>query len=381
MEAVGQLAGGVAHDFNNILTTIRGYSDLILDRLKREDPLVEDVQEIKNATGRAGALTRQLLAFSRRQVLDPAPLDLNVVIVNLKRMLQRMIGDHIELVTDLEPDLGIIKADRSQIEQVLMNLAVNARDAMSDGGTVSITTFNLEINAANQSQIRTDLQCGPYVAIEVADTGIGMTHETTFHIFEPFFTTKARDKGTGLGLSTVYGIIKQSGGDITVESEMGKGTTFRIYLPVATEAAAAMAPVRTEQGPARGNETILLVEDDKTVRYLTKRLLDRAGYTVLTASHGAEALFVAEQHEGAIHVIVTDVVMPEMGGLKLVEKLTEKHPYMKAVVMSGYTDKDVVAIANKLPGTAFLQKPFSYEELTSCVRCLLDAENPKKSKS
>jgi two-component system, cell cycle sensor histidine kinase and response regulator CckA len=380
MEAVGQLAGGVAHDFNNILTTIRGYCDLILDSLKKEDPLIEDVREIKNATGRAGALTRQLLAFSRRQVLDPAPLDLNRVIVNLRRMLQRMIGDHIALTTDLEPDLGIIKADRSQIEQVIMNLAVNARDAMPEGGEATIRTYNIEIDSASDSLKKMDLAPGPHVVIEVRDTGMGMNQETIFHIFEPFFTTKAKDKGTGLGLSTVYGIVKQSGGDIDVESEVGNGTLFRVFLPVESDLVAAMAPVKTENGPARGNETILLVEDDKTVRYLTKRLLERAGYTVLTAGHGTEALYIADQYEGAIHVILTDVVMPEMGGLKLVEKLMEKHPYVKAVMMSGYTDKKVVSYAAKLPGAAFLQKPFSYEELTNRVRRLLDAkgEPPKK---
>lgn len=374
MEAVGQLAGGVAHDFNNILTTIRGYSDLILDSLNKEDPLVEDVREIKSATSRAGALTRQLLAFSRRQVLDPAPVDINRVIINLKRMLQRMIGDHIALETELEPDLGIIKADRSQIEQVLMNLAVNARDAMPDGGTVFILTHNTNLEKSVEG-MKLDLASGPYVVIEVSDNGIGMSAETVFHIFEPFFTTKARDKGTGLGLSTVYGIVKQSGGDILVESKIGRGTTFKIFLPVVPDLVEAMATVRTEWGPAKGSETILLVEDDKTVRYLTKRLLERAGYNVLPASHGGEALFVAKQHDGPIHVLVTDVVMPEMGGLQLVSTLLEQHPYMKAVMMSGYTDKEVVAFAEKLPGAAFLQKPFSYEELTNKVRELLDAES------
>jgi two-component system, cell cycle sensor histidine kinase and response regulator CckA len=374
MEAVGQLAGGVAHDFNNILTTIRGYSDLILDSLNAEDPLVEDVREIKDATGRAGALTRQLLAFSRRQVLDPAPLDINRVVVNLKRMLQRMIGDHIELDTELEPDLGIVKADRSQIEQVLMNLAVNARDAMPDGGVVTIRTHNYNLETLTEG-MRFDLALGPYLVIEVMDTGIGMSPETAFHIFEPFFTTKAKDKGTGLGLSTVYGIVKQSGGDIVVDSEVDKGTTFKVFLPVAPDLVAAMAPVRTEQGPAKGSETILLVEDDKTVRYLTKRLLERAGYNVLLASHGGEALFIAGEHKGPIHILVTDVVMPEMGGLQLVSRLLEQHPYMKAIMMSGYTDKEVVAFAEKLPGAAFLQKPFSYEELTTKVRLLLDSND------
>jgi two-component system, cell cycle sensor histidine kinase and response regulator CckA len=373
MEAVGQLAGGVAHDFNNILTTIRGYSDLILDALTKGDPLADDVREIKNATERAASLTRQLLAFSRRQQMAPAPLDINRVVLDIQRMLKRMIGDNIALVTDLEPDLGTVKADRSQIEQVIMNLAVNARDAMPDGGSITVRTSNVTL-PADRGEMSPDLPTGIYALLEMTDTGVGMNPDVIFHIFEPFFTTKARDKGTGLGLSTVYGIVKQSGGDVSVKSEPEKGTCFRIYLPIVPDLIAAMAQVRCERGAVKGWETILLVEDDKTVRYLTKRLLERAGYKVISAGHGGEALYLAAQHKGDIHLIVTDVVMPEMGGTMLVEKLAERHSSIKAVLMSGYSDQNVVHFAEKRPGVVFLSKPFSYEELTLKVRRVLDGE-------
>lgn len=373
MEAVGQLAGGVAHDFNNILTTIRGYSDLILDSLTKGDPLAEDIREIKNATERAASLTRQLLAFSRRQQMAPAPLDINRVVLDIQRMLMRMIGDNIGLITDLEPDLGTIKADRSQIEQVIMNLAVNARDAMPEGGTITIRTANVDM-AGERVDMAPELPTGAYVLLEMTDTGVGMGPDIIFHIFEPFFTTKAKDKGTGLGLSTVYGIVKQSGGDIAVNSEPGKGTTFRIYLPIVPDLITAMAQVRCEQGPVKGWETILLVEDDKTVRYLAKRLLERAGYTVLCAANGNEALYLTEQHRGDIHLILTDVVMPEMGGTALVERLAQRYVAIKAVLMSGYSDQNVVHFAEEHKGVVFLAKPFSYEELTQKVRRVLDGD-------
>jgi CheY-like chemotaxis protein len=253
-----------------------------------------------------------------------------------------------------------------------MNLAVNARDAIEESGKVTLSTRNIELGDEKDGQ-PLDLAPGSYVLLEMTDTGVGMSRETLFRIFEPFFTTKGQDKGTGLGLSTVYGIVKQSGGDIAVDSEKGRGTAFRIYLPVALDLNAAMAPVRTERGPAKGVETILLVEDDDTVRYLTKRLLERAGYTVLPAGHGGEALRVCEQYEGPIHLIVTDVVMPEMGGLALVERLLARHPEMRAVFMSGYSDAEVVQIRETVAQVAFLQKPFSYKELTQKVRGVLDS--------
>ncbi len=367
LEAVGQLAGGVAHDFNNILTTIRGYSDVVLDSLTEGDPLAEEMREIKNATERAASLTRQLLAFSRRQVMEPAPLDLNKVVLDIKRMLMRIIGEHIELTTDLEPDLGVIRADRSQIEQVIMNLAINARDAIPERGTVALSTSNVTVGDTHAGL---ELAPGPYVLLRMSDTGVGMTEETALRIFEPFFTTKETDKGTGLGLSTVYGIVKQSGGEIAVESRVGEGTTFDIYLPIRPDLDAAMAPVRTEQGPTRGWETILLVEDESTVRYLAKRLLERAGYTVIPAEHGAEALKLSETHEGPIHVVVTDVVMPEMGGLELVRQLLEKYPKLKIILMSGYSEEEPFDLGDA--PVSFLQKPFSYKELTVEVRRLLD---------
>jgi two-component system cell cycle sensor histidine kinase/response regulator CckA len=376
MEAVGQLAGGVAHDFNNILTTIRGYSDLVLSSLPEGDPLAGELQEINNATERAASLTRQLLAFSRRQVMEPSSVDLNKVVIDIKRMLMRVIGEQIELVTDLDPDLGVIRADRSQIEQVIMNLAINARDAIQGSGQVTLTTRNVPFeDRAEMNGL--DLPSGPAVLFQMTDTGVGMTEETALRIFEPFFTTKGLDKGTGLGLSTVYGIVKQSGGDVAVESEVGKGTTFRIYLPIRPELNAALAPVRTEQGPERGWETVLLVEDESTVRYLAKRLLERAGYSVIPAAHGAEALALCEQHEGPIHLIVTDIVMPEMGGLELVERLRESYPDLRVILMSGYSEEDELDLA-EVP-VAFLQKPFSYKELTAEVRRMLD-NNVRKGK-
>jgi two-component system cell cycle sensor histidine kinase/response regulator CckA len=298
-------------------------------------------------------------------------VDLNKVVIDIKRMLMRVIGEQIELVTDLDPDLGVIRADRSQIEQVIMNLAINARDAIQGSGQVTLTTRNVPFeDRAEMNGL--DLPSGPAVLFQMTDTGVGMTEETALRIFEPFFTTKGLDKGTGLGLSTVYGIVKQSGGDVAVESEVGKGTTFRIYLPIRPELNAALAPVRTEQGPERGWETVLLVEDESTVRYLAKRLLERAGYSVIPAAHGAEALALCEQHEGPIHLIVTDIVMPEMGGLELVERLRESYPDLRVILMSGYSEEDELDLA-EVP-VAFLQKPFSYKELTAEVRKILDSD-------
>lgn len=371
MEAVGKLAGGVAHDFNNVLTTIRGFSELILDSLSEGDPLCDDVEEIRRATERAGALTRQLLAFSRRQVLEPKPLSLNNVVSDMKRMLLRMIGEDIDLVTDLELSLGTIKADRSQIEQVVMNLAVNARDAMQGGGKLVVRTRNVTVGA--EFKPRPELPAGDYVLLEVSDTGHGMTSKTMQHIYEPFFTTKAKDKGTGLGLSTVYGIVKQSGGEIFVKSEVDRGTTFEIYLPQMHETVATGDPVNIERGVARGFETVLLVEDEDSVRLLAKRMLERAGYRVLSARHGGEALLMAEKHDGPIHLVLTDVVMPEIGGRELVERLMQRHPDIRPLFMSGYSDEEVLRLDEWLSSVSFLQKPFSYEELTNKARRVLDA--------
>ncbi|MCU0661979.1 MAG: response regulator [Myxococcota bacterium] len=371
MEAVGKLAGGVAHDFNNVLTTIRGFSELILDSLSEGDPLCDDVGEIRRATERAGALTRQLLAFSRRQVLEPKPLSLNNVVTDMKRMLLRIIGEDIELITHLEPVLGTIKADRSQIEQVIMNLVVNGRDAMQGGGKLVVRTSNVRVGG--ELSHRPELTDGDHVLLEVTDTGVGMTMQTMQHIYEPFFTTKAKDKGTGLGLSTVYGIVKQSGGEIFVASELGKGTSFEIYLPQMCEHVAVGDPVNIERGVARGFETVLLVEDEDSVRLLAKRMLERAGYHVLSARHGGEALLIAEKHEGPIHLVLTDVVMPEIGGRELVERLMERHPAIRPLFMSGYSDEEVLRLDDWMSTVFFLQKPFSYEELTNKARRVLDA--------
>lgn len=373
MEAVGTLAGGVAHDFNNVLTTIRGYSELILESLDKDNPLHEDVEEIRRATERAAALTRQLLAFSRRQVLEPRPMDVNAVVVDMKRMLQRIIGEDIQLVTDLESELSTIKADRSQIEQVVMNLAVNARDAIEEIGKVTIVTKNVELDAEIIRHERLDLKPGKYIALEVSDTGTGMSRETIFQIFEPFFTTKPKDKGTGLGLSTVYGIVKQSEGDIAVESQLGKGTVFRIYLPAIDRPVSLPSPIRIPRATG-GWETILLVEDEKTVRVLTKRMLERSGYRVLEARHGSDALHLCETQKEPIHLILTDVVMPEMGGRELVERLLKTHPEMRVLLMSGYSGDAVQRAGEIFENATFLQKPFSYEELTQKIRFTLDGD-------
>ncbi|MDJ0766191.1 MAG: response regulator [Myxococcota bacterium] len=380
MEAVGQLAGGVAHDFNNVLTTIRGYSELVLESIGKGDPLREDLDEIRAATDRAAALTRQLLAFSRRQVLEPKPLTLNTVVLEMKRMLNRIIGEDIELITDLDVDLATIKADRSQIEQVLMNLAVNARDAILEGGKITIHTQNISLSASDIARRRIDLKPNDYVLMEVTDTGMGMSAQTLFHIFEPFYTTK--DKGTGLGLSTVYGIIKQSGGEVSVTSAPGKGTCFCVYLPVVPDEAIRTGlpePIRIRTDNMRGNETVLLVEDENSVRMLAKRMLQRTGYTVLSARHGGEALTLCKDHKASIHLILTDIVMPQMGGRELVERVLALHPETKILLMSGYSDHTAIALEKAFFNITFLKKPFSYSELTAKVRQALDSE-PTRSR-
>jgi two-component system cell cycle sensor histidine kinase/response regulator CckA len=377
LEAVGRLAGGVAHDFNNVLTTIRGYSDLVLDRLNREDPLWEDVQEIRAATDRAAALTRQLLAFSRRQVLEPRPLDLNSVVRDMERMLNRIIGEDIDLITDLEAGLAMIKADRSQIEQVVMNLAVNARDAIHDGGGLTIRTRNTTLKADDIIRQNLDLDAGEYVLLEVIDTGVGMSRETMFHIFEPFFTTKAKDKGTGLGLSMVYGTVKQSHGDISVASAPSEGATFSIYLPRMTmQERVSIVPETVTSGRKGGWETIILVEDETAVRVMTKRMLERAGYKVIEAHHGNEALKLFSEHEGAIHLLLTDIVMPEMGGFELVGRLTKMHPDIRVLLMSGYSDEAAANIGEEFLNVVFLKKPFTFDELTGKVRLAIDGDPP-----
>jgi len=372
LEAVGLLAGGVAHDFNNLLMVITGRSDLLLLRLGPDDSARPDVELIKSTGQRAADLTRQLLAFSRKQLLQPRRLNLNAVVQGLAPMLERLIGEDIELQTALDPAAGPVTADPGQIEQVIMNLAVNARDAMPAGGQLTIETSNVELDAAYTHQ-RVGVRPEPHVMLAVTDTGSGMDEPTRARIFEPFFTTKEVGKGTGLGLSTVHGIINQSGGTIWVYSEPGKGTTFKIYLPRAAGAAKEPVGVRTVSPPARGSETILLVEDEQGVRDIVREVLQARGYTVLEARHGIEALAVARRHRGPIDLLLTDVVMPRMGGPELAECLVARQPNLKVLYMSGYTER-AVARHHMLDSNApYLQKPVTVEAITHHVREVLDA--------
>ncbi len=370
LEAIGRLAGGVAHDFNNVLTAITGYADLVLMDLAPSDPVRKDVEEIKKAASRAASLTRQLLAFGRRLVLQPRVLNLNELVEDLSKMLKRLIGEDIEFVTYLEPELGNVYADPAQIEQVIVNLAVNARDAMPGGGKLIIETRNVTLN---QEYVRTHpgSKPGRYVMLAVTDTGIGMDEETKAHIFEPFFTTKGGE-GTGLGLSQVYGIVKQSGGSIWVYSEPGRGTTFKIYLPRVDAPAAEPAEPKEHAGELKGSETVLLVEDDETVRDLACSVLKRFGYEVLEAKNPTEALRLSEGHEGPIHLLITDVIMPGMNGKELAERLQEGRPELRVLYASGYTDNVIVSHGLLDSGVDFLAKPFGPDNLLRKVREILD---------
>jgi PAS domain S-box-containing protein len=370
MEAVGRLAGGVAHDFNNMLGVILGYAELLVQRLPPEEPLRSQALEIRRTSERAAALTRQLLAFSRRQVLQPRILDLSLVVSNMEEMLRRLIGEDVHLVTAAEGDLGLVKADPGQIEQVIMNLAVNARDAMPGGGRLTIATANVELDEARAAG-RPGVQPGPYVMLSVSDTGGGMDAETLSHLFEPFFTTKEPGRGTGLGLATAYGIVKQSDGHIWVMSEPGHGTSVTIYLPRVeglVERAPALAGGDALPG---GSETILLVEDEDSLRELAHEILGGLGYTVLEAGTGRAALEVAERHPGPIDLLLTDVIMPGMSGRELAAELLSSRPGARALYMSGYTD-DAIIHGVLEPGLAFLQKPFPLEALARKVREVLD---------
>jgi len=373
MEAVGQLAGGVAHDFNNLLTAINGYSDLTLKHLTEDSPLRSKVEQIKKAGVRAASLTRQLLAFSRKQVLQPVVLDINSLVTDVSKMLRRLVGEDIEFVTLLRPKTGNVNADPGQIEQVLMNLVVNARDAMPKGGKIVIETAKAEFDEGYAEQ-HVAVNPGPYVMLAVSDTGTGMDEETRARIFEPFFTTKELGKGTGLGLSTVYGIVKQSGGFIWAYSELGKGTTFKVYLPRIAQLAEGYKRNVQPKSARRGTETILLVEDDKTVRDLVREVLRDYGYTVLVAVNGEDALSVAERHGAAIHLLLTDVVMPGMSGRILANRLSEARPEMKMLFMSGYTDDAIVHHGVLDADTRFIQKPFPPHALAQKVRDVLDRQ-------
>ena len=371
MEAVGRLAGGIAHDFNNLLTAMLGYSDLLLDQFGESDTSRYDVLEIKKAAERASSLTRQLLAFSRKQVLQPKALDLNSIVSGFDKMLRRLIGEDVELITALGQDLGWVKADPGQVEQIIMNLAVNARDAMPNGGKLIIETDNVELDAVYARRHQPVIP-GRYVMLAVSDTGCGMGDEVKSHLFEPFFSTKERGKGTGLGLATVYGIVKQSGGYIWAYSEPGRGASFKVYLPRIDGAVADAARSSGTSGARSGSETVLVVEDESAVRRLAVEVLRRHGYQVLEAADGMEAMKVAGLHPGEIHVLVTDLVMPEMNGVDLAGRLVARRPATRVLYISGYTDEAVARGGVLESGTNFLQKPFNSDRLVCTVRQVLD---------
>ena len=372
MEAIGRLAGGVAHDFNNLLTIICGYSDLLLQSLMSSDPARGYVSEIKDAGERAASLTRQLLAFSRRQVVEPRVLDVNVIMAAMEKMLRRMAGEDIEFVTVLRAGSGLIKADQGQIEQTVMNLVVNARDAMPQGGKLIIETANVELDDA-YARSHIAVKPGPYVMLAVSDTGFGMDEETQAHIFEPFFTTKEQGRGTGLGLATVYAIIKQNGGNIWVYSEVGRGTTIKIYLPRVEDCSGQSEKPTSASRELRGSETILVVEDEEAVRSLVVGLLKAKGYTVLEAGRVDDALSVCLRHWGPIHLVLTDVVLPHMSGRDLADRLKPLCPGIRILYMSGYTQDAVASHGVIEPGATLLQKPFTSDILAGKVREVLDA--------
>lgn len=373
MEAIGMLAGGVAHDFNNILTSIIGNASLALMEIDKGDSLREEIEEIKAAGEKAAALTRQLLAFSRKQIIQPKVVGLNELLSGMEKMLGRLIGENIELVTILEPALWPVKADPGQIEQVIMNLTINSRDAMPKGGKLIIETANVDLNRNyfRNHGIKEE-QPGPYVMLAVSDTGIGMDKETREHIFDPFYTTKETGKGTGLGLSTIYGVVRQSNGFVWVYSEPGRGSTFKVYLPRAEENVGAEEQERIPVGEPGGSETVLIVEDNDSLRRLARTVLKQKGYKVLEAENGEEALRVSNEHEGAIDLLVTDVVMPKKSGRETAERLQQIYPRMKVIYMSGYTDNAIVQHGVLEPGLNFIEKPFSPADLARKVREVLD---------
>ncbi len=373
MEAVGQMAGVVAHDFNNLLTVIVGNTENLLGELQRSDPHRQEAEEISEAANRAASLTQQLLAFSRRGMVAPKTLDLNDVTANMREMLPRLIREDIELVTVFAPALGRVKADSAQIGQVIANLVGNAQEAMPNGGKLIVETANVDLDGA-LPDAHEPVVPGSYVMLAVSDTGVGMDAETQSHIFEPFFTTK--DGGTGLGLATVYGIVKQNGGHICVSSEPGHGSRFKVYLPIVEEAVEPGESGVSPTAPPRGSETLLLVEDEDMVRRVARRVLLSFGYTVLEARDGREALAICRRHEGPIHLVLTDVVMPEMSGRELAEHLAVLQPTTKVLYTSGYTDGAIADHGVLDPGLAFLQKPFTPDALASKVREVLDARRP-----
>ncbi|MDI7261825.1 MAG: ATP-binding protein, partial [Thermodesulfobacteriota bacterium] len=372
MEAIGGLAGGIAHDFNNLLTVIKGYAELSCLGLDMDDPLRGNIEEIRKASERASNLTRQLLAFSRRQIFEFKVINLNTLLKDLDKMLHRILGEDIDLVYHLPEDIGKVKTDPGQAEQVILNLVVNAREAMPSGGKLTIETSNVKLSEA-YARTHMEVTPGHYVMLSVSDSGAGMTPEVRERIFEPFFTTKGKGKGTGLGLSTVYGIVKQSGGNINVYSEPGFGTTFKIYLPRVEEEEDNLQRKDLDISLSTGNETILLAEDEQSVRELAARILRDRGYQVYEAPDGKEALAIAQEHpERKIHLLLTDVVMPGMSGKELADRLKLSMPDIKVLFISGYTDNAIVHHGVLLEGVEFLQKPFTYEALARKVREVLD---------
>jgi signal transduction histidine kinase len=371
MEAVGRLAGGVAHDFNNLLTLISGYTEILLGRMPQgSSPYRLEIEEIRKAANRGAGLTTQLLAFSRRQKVEPKVMDLNHLVGDMERMLRRMIGEDVQLAADLAPGLGRIKADPGQIGQVIMNLALNARDAMPRGGQITIQTRNLEIGEAGA---RATLAPGSYVMLTLEDTGDGMDPVTLQHLFEPFYTTKDPGKGTGLGLSTVYGIVKQSRGEVWAESQVGRGSKFTICLPRVEEAPErAKGRESAASGRSGGTETILLVEDESSVRRLLTHVLAKEGYQVLEASSGEEAIKIYEAHRGPVHLLLTDMVMPKMNGRELADELGRRQQGMRVIYVSGYTDDVLIRNGALGPGMYFLQKPLKPQLLIAKVREVLD---------
>lgn len=374
LEAIGRLSGGLAHDFNNLLCVINGHTELLTEALQPGDPAIRSVTQIRKAADSAAALTRQLLAFSRRQVFHPQVVDLNTIVTETERLLARLIDEHIEFYNALDPALGRVMVDPVQVEQVIINLVLNARDAMPKGGKLTIETSNFDLEENHQSKI-SQIPAGKYVLLALTDTGCGMDEETQSRIFEPFYTTKEMGKGTGLGLATVYGIVKQSGGFIWVYSEEGRGTTFKVYLP-------RVASPLTEPRPGRhieiskGTETILVVEDAEPLRALTKEFLSASGYTVLEAANGDEAIRIAQSHAGTIDLLLTDVVMPRMGGKPLVEQMAQIRPSTRVLYMSGYPNDGIVQAGVLANGVALLEKPFTREILSRRVRQVLDDSAP-----
>ena len=373
MEAVGRLAGSVAHDFNNLLTAILGHAELLLEDLDPESPHRPDVDEIRNAAPRAATLTRQLLAFSRQQVFEVTVLSPNTVVANLEKMLRRLMGEQVSLRVTLGQYAGNVRGDAGQLEQVIVNLAINARDAMAAGGTLTIETANIELGE-NHVEAGQLAAAGRYVTIAVSDTGLGISPETRARMFEPFFTTKEQGKGTGLGLSTVYGIVQQSGGFIGVSSEPGRGATFTVYFPRVDTPAEPLTPARRVHGTPRGTETILLAEDDEPLRKLVREYLERLGYQVIPAASAGEALAQARRYKGSIHLLLTDVVMPGEGGRELAARLAAVRPEARTLFMSGHTDATIVDHGILEPGIHYLQKPFTPAVLARRLREVLDSE-------